>query len=69
MPTNVVNIMGFIVYNNKSFLLCMNDMTAIGPSDHVGATYCCLFVKPVLQPDPLLECTDDPPPSPTQLLR
>ena len=47
----------------------MNDMTAIGPSDHVGATYCCLFVKPVLQPDPLLECTDDPPPSPTQLLR
>ena len=32
----------------------MNDMTAIGPSDHVGATYCCLFVKLVL-----LERTDD----------
>ena len=39
----------------------MNDVTAIGPSGHVGATYCCLFVKPVLQPDPLLERTDDPP--------
>ena len=38
-----------------------HDGPIIGPSNHVEVTYCCLFVKPVLQPDPLLERTDDRP--------
>ena len=46
----------------------MNDVMAIGPSDHMGATYCCLFVKPVRNLTHSLNAQMTPLPSPTQLL-